>query len=97
MIVAVASVDRDRACVGATERRERISRRAIVEAEHNDSPGVGHELAGIGPALEGLGHPGHVALRAFGEPGLKTLARLRGRLGGGDPAGVEAERAGLFA
>jgi hypothetical protein len=32
-------------------------------------------------------------MRAPGEPRGKTLARLRGRLGGGDPAGVEAERA----
>ena len=82
---------------GLRERRERISRGAVVEAEHNDSPGVGHELAGIGPALEGLGHPGHVALRPLGEPRLKTRAGMRGRIGGGDPAGVEAERAGLFA
>ena len=58
---------------------------------------VGHELAGIGPPLEGLGHPGHVAVRALGEPGGKTFARLRRRLGGRDPAGVEAERARFFA
>ena len=56
-----------------------------------------HQLPGIGPPLEGLGHPGHVAMRAFGEPGGETLARLSRRLGGGDPAGVEAERARLFA
>jgi hypothetical protein len=36
-------------------------------------------------------------MRAFSEPGVKTLARLRRRLGGSDPAGVEAERAGFFA
>jgi hypothetical protein len=36
-------------------------------------------------------------MRAFGEPRGKTLARLRRRLGRGDPAGVEAERAGFFA
>jgi hypothetical protein len=35
-------------------------------------------------------------MRAFGEPGGKTLSRERRRLGGRDPAGVEAERAGLF-
>jgi hypothetical protein len=36
-------------------------------------------------------------VRAFGEPGGETLARLRRRLGGRDPAGVETERARLFA
>jgi hypothetical protein len=36
-------------------------------------------------------------VRAFGEPGGKTIARLRRRLGGRDPAGVEAERARFFA
>jgi hypothetical protein len=36
-------------------------------------------------------------MRAFSEPGAKTLARLRRRLGGCDAAGVEAERARLFA
>jgi hypothetical protein len=32
-------------------------------------------------------------VRAFGEPRGKALAGLSGGLGGGDPAGVEAERA----
>jgi hypothetical protein len=36
-------------------------------------------------------------MRALREPGGKTLARLRRRLGGGDPAGVEAERPRFFA
>jgi hypothetical protein len=36
-------------------------------------------------------------VRAFGEPGGETLARLRRRLGGSDPTGVEAERARSFA
>jgi hypothetical protein len=31
-------------------------------------------------------------MRAFGEPGGETLARMARRLGGGDPADVEAER-----
>jgi hypothetical protein len=31
-------------------------------------------------------------MRAFSEPGGKTLEPMRRRLGGGDPAGVEAER-----
>jgi hypothetical protein len=35
-------------------------------------------------------------MRAVGEPGGKTLARLRRRLGRRDPAGVEAERARLL-
>jgi hypothetical protein len=34
---------------------------------------------------------------AFGEPGGETLARMSRRLGGSDPAGVEAERPRLFA
>jgi hypothetical protein len=34
---------------------------------------------------------------AFSEPGGKTLARMRRRLGRRDPAGVEAERARFFA
>jgi hypothetical protein len=32
-------------------------------------------------------------MRAFGDPGGKALAGLSGRVGVGDPAGVEAERA----
>jgi hypothetical protein len=36
-------------------------------------------------------------MRAVGEPGGETLARLRWRLGGRDPAGVETERARFFA
>jgi hypothetical protein len=32
-------------------------------------------------------------MRAVREPGGETLAPMRGRLGGRDPAGVEAERA----
>jgi hypothetical protein len=32
-------------------------------------------------------------VRAFGEPGGETLARLRRSVGGRDPAGVETERA----
>ena len=93
MIVAVASVNRNRARVGALERRQRIAARAVVEAEHDDAPRVGHQRPGIDPPLDGLGHPGHVAMRAFGDPGGKALAGLSGRVGGGDPAGVEAERA----
>jgi hypothetical protein len=36
-------------------------------------------------------------VRAFGEPRGETLARLRRRLGGRDPAGVETESARFFA
>jgi hypothetical protein len=36
-------------------------------------------------------------MRAFGEPGGKTLACLRGRVGGRDPAGVKAERVRFLA
>jgi hypothetical protein len=36
-------------------------------------------------------------MRAFGEPGGETLARMGRRLSGRDPAGVEAERARFFA
>jgi hypothetical protein len=36
-------------------------------------------------------------MRAVVEPGGKTLPRKRRRLGGSDPAGVEAERARFFA
>jgi hypothetical protein len=36
-------------------------------------------------------------MRAFGEPGGKTLARMGRRLGGRDPASVEAERPRFFA
>jgi len=36
-------------------------------------------------------------VRAFRKPGGKALAGLGGRLGGGDPAGVEAERPRLGA
>jgi len=36
-------------------------------------------------------------MRAGREPGLKTLARLRRRLGRSDPAEVEAERPRLLA
>jgi len=35
-------------------------------------------------------------MRAPGEPGGKALARLRRRLGGRDPAGVEAKRVRLL-
>ena len=82
---------------GRDERSKRILRRSVIEAEHDDALGVAHELAGIGPPLEGLGHPGHVAMRAFREPGGETLARMRGRVGGRDPAGVEAEGERFFA
>jgi hypothetical protein len=36
-------------------------------------------------------------VRAVREPGGKTLARMRRRLGGRDAAGVEAKRARFFA
>jgi hypothetical protein len=36
-------------------------------------------------------------MRPLGEPGGETLARVRRRLGGRDPAGVEAERARFLA
>jgi hypothetical protein len=36
-------------------------------------------------------------MRALPEPGGEPLARMRLRLGGRDPAGVEAERARLVA
>ena len=35
-------------------------------------------------------------MRACREPGGETLARLSRRIGGRDPAGVEAERAGFL-
>ncbi len=54
-------------------------------------------LRGSDPPLEGLGHPGHVAVRALGEPARQTLTRMPRRVGGGDAAGVEAERARLLA
>ena len=52
---------------------------------------------GINPPLDGLGHPGHVAVPAVGEPSGKALAGLSRRLGGGDAAGLEAQRARLGA
>ncbi|MGA8443725.1 MAG: hypothetical protein WB766_00825 [Roseiarcus sp.] len=58
---------------------------------------MAHQRLRIDPPLDGLGHPGHVAVRAFGEPGCKALAGLSRRFGGRDPAGIEAERAGLGA
>jgi len=58
---------------------------------------LAHQRPGINPPFDGLCYPGHVAVRAFGEPGGKALAGLSRRLGGGDPAGFEAERAGLGA
>ena len=97
MIVAMARVDGNGPGLRARERRQRVRLGPVIEAEHDDALSVGHELAGIGPPLEGLGHPGHVALRALGEPGGQTLTRLRRRVGGRDPAGVEAERARLLA
>jgi hypothetical protein len=83
--------------IRARERRQRVCFGPVIEAQHNDAHGVGHQLAKIGPPLEGLGHPGHVALRAFGEPGGETLTRLRRELGRCDPTGVEAERPRFFA
>ena len=97
VIVAVARVDRNGAGLGALERRQRIGVGAVVEAEHDDAFGVAHQRPWIDPPLEGLGHPGHVAVRAFGEPGGEILARMRRRLGRSDAAGVEAERARLCA
>ena len=81
VIVAMARVDRNGPDRGLRERRQRVRRGPVIEPQHDDAPGVRHELAGIGPALEGLRHPGHVALRAFGEPAGQTLARVRWRLG----------------
>ena len=63
MIVAMARVDRDRAGVPERERRQRIARRAVVEAEHDEALGARHEPAGIDAALEASRHPGHVAMR----------------------------------
>ena len=81
----------------ALERGERIGVGAVVEAEHDDAFGFGHQRPRIDPPLEGIGHPCHVAVRAFGEPGGQTFARALRRLGRGDAAGVEAERARLCA
>jgi hypothetical protein len=58
---------------------------------------LAHQGLRINPPLDGLGHPGHVAVRAFGEPGCKSLAGLSRSFGGGDPANIEAERARLGA
>jgi hypothetical protein len=69
----------------------------VIEAQHDDASRVGHELARIGPPLEGLGHPSQVGLRAVVEPGGQMIARLRRLLGGRDPVGVEAERPRFFA
>jgi hypothetical protein len=79
------------------ERRPRIGLWRVIEAEHDDASGVAHEPARIDPPLEGLGHPGHVAMGAVGKPGGQTLARMERRLGGTHAADVEAERARLFA
>ena len=97
MIVAVARVDRNGAGLGALERRQWIGVGAIVEAENDDAFGVAHQRPRIDPPLEGVGHPGHVAVRALCEPSGEILARVRRRLGRGDAAGVEAERSRLCA
>ena len=93
MIVAMARVDRNRAGAAALERREQIGAGAVVEAEHDDAFGFAHQRPRIDPPLEGVGHPGHVAVRAFGEPGGQPFAGALRRLGGGDAAAVETERA----
>ncbi len=97
VIVAMARIDGNGPHIGAPERRQRIGQGAVIEAQHDDAPGVGHELARIHAALEGFSHPGHVAMRAVSEPGGKTFARLRRRIGRRDPASVEAQRARLLA
>jgi hypothetical protein len=58
---------------------------------------LAHQCPGINPPFDRLGHPGHVAVRAFGQPGAKALAGLNRRFRRRDPAGVETERARLGA
>ncbi len=97
MVVAMAGVNRNRARVRPLERGQRIAGRPVVEAQHHEASRARHERARVDPAFEGLRHPVHVALRAAREPGGEARPRIGGRVGGGDPAEVEAERAGLAA
>ena len=94
VIVAMARVDGNRASILDSERRKRIAAGAVVEAKHDEAPRAGHQRSWIGPPLKAFLHPPHVAMRAVGEPCGEALASALRRLGGRDPAGVEAERSG---
>ena len=95
VVVAIAGVDRNRAAGLSRERRQRILLRAVVEAEDDKAFRPRHERPRVDAPLKGLRHPAHLAVRALGEPGGEPLAHLRRRIGGGHPAGVEAERVRL--
>ena len=57
----------------------------------------GHNTLRISAARESLGHPGHVAVSAGGEPRGEVFARADGQRRRRDAAGVEAEFARLGA
>ena len=48
-------------------------RLVIVEADHYETAGLRHDLAGVGPAIGITGQPGHVAVHPVGDPLLKIV------------------------
>jgi hypothetical protein len=92
VVVAHAGVDRDGAAVFQRERGERVGLRPVAHAEDDDALRLGPERVRSGAARGRLGHPRHLAVMPFREPGLEALADLGRRLRGRDAHHVEAER-----
>ena len=92
MIVVALRVGRDRAACAFFEKRERIFRRAVIEAEHDDRAHAGPQHARIHPPLGLRREPVHVAMRAGIEEFAKIFAGIADRVGIGHTDAVEAER-----
>ena len=92
VIVAAARIDRDRAALAASARRQRIVLGRVIEAEHDDGARLGPQRLRVAAPLGGAGEPAHVAVIAAGEELGEIGARLGGETRLGEADRVEAQR-----
>ena len=94
MIVAVARIDGNDAGAARAQRLQRVARRPIIDADHDDAFDFAPQRQRVGAPRKGVRHPVHVALLARGDPAGQIFAGVFRQLRRGDAAKIESERLG---
>jgi len=92
VIIAIPRIDRDGAALALGERRQRVLRGPVIDAEHDDAPRLGPECLRIGALIRAGGEPAHIAVMARLEKRREPRARLRRQHRRRKPHRIEPQR-----